>query len=56
MRDLIIHRLMEIMDSDGLPRYFDCDKHEYIHSKEELDSLSDEDLLEVFETSVEFQG
>ncbi len=56
MRNLIINRLMEIMDSDGLPRSFDCDCSEYIHSKDELVELSDEELLEVFETSVGFSG
>lgn len=59
MRDLVINRLKAIIeDSDGygIPRYFDCDEEEYITDVEELRNMDDEQLLEVFETTVGFQG
>ena len=59
MRDLVINRLKEIIeDSDGLgiPLYFDCDDDEYITDAEQLYEMADQQLLQVFETTVGFQG
>lgn len=54
MRDLIIAKLLEMMaasDGAGIPAYFDCDDDEYIRDEAGLTALSDETLLEVFETA-----
>jgi hypothetical protein len=59
MRDIVINRLKEfIEDTDGygIPRCFDCDEDEYITDVEELPNMTDEQLLEVFEATVGFQG
>lgn len=58
MRDLVIAKLtVFIEDIDGgIPRYFDCDDEENITDPSELFSMSDEQLLEVFEATVGFGG
>jgi hypothetical protein len=59
MRELIINRLkamIEVAPDYGIPRYFDCDEEEYITDVEDLSSMDDEALLEVFEACVGFGG
>jgi len=59
MRELVINRLKTfVKDSDGygIPRYFDCDEEDNITDPNELDSMTDEELIEVFESCVGFQG
>ena len=59
MRDLVISKLKQfIADSQGygIPRYFDCDDEEFITDADELCNMTDEQLLEVFETAVGFGG
>lgn len=59
MRDIVINRLKGyIQDSDGhgIPRCFDCDEEDYVQDPNELDSMSDQELLEVFESVVGFGG
>jgi hypothetical protein len=55
MRSLVIQRLTTIIeDCEGIPRFFESD--DYITDAEELESMSDEELLEAFETAVGFAG
>ena len=57
MRDLVIQRLTALIeDGDGIPRYFDCEEDEFVTDVEELTDMSDEELLEMFENAVGFQG
>lgn len=59
MRELIINRLKEIIETDpeyGIPRYFDCSEEEHITDVEELTEMNDEQLLDVFETTIGFGG
>ncbi len=59
MRDIVIERLTSfILDSDGygVPSYFDCDEDEYIKDPSILNDMSDEDMLNVFEASIGFNG
>lgn len=59
MRELVIARLAKMIEIDpeyGIPRCFDCDEEDYIRDSTELNSMADEDLLEVFETNVGFNG
>ena len=59
MRPLVIEKLSGfIADTDGygIPRYFDCPDEERITDAAELDSMSDEELLDIFEVTVGFQG
>ena len=59
MRDLVISKLKRfIADSQGygIPREFDCDDEEFITDADELETMTDEQLLEVFETAVGFGG
>jgi len=59
MRDLIIKNLATVIQNSngyGIPRHFDCDESEYITDVDELNSLSDEDLLEVFISTIGFSG
>ena len=59
MRDLIIARLTQyIKDSDGvgIPGCFDAEAEDYITDAAELIRLNDEDLLEVYVSTVGFQG
>ena len=59
MRQLVIERLKSfVRDSDGygIPRYFDCDEEDNITDPDELDNMSDEELIEVFESCVGFGG
>lgn len=59
MRELVIQRLTQlIQDSDGygIPLYFDCDEADYIKDSSDLQNKPDEDLLEILEATVGFQG
>ena len=59
MRELVINRLKAfVKDSDGygIPRCFDCDEEDHITDPAELDGMTDEKLIEVFESCVGFQG
>ena len=59
MRELVISRLTAfIADTDGygIPRCFDCDEDNYIKDPTELENMSDEDLLEAYESAVGFGG
>lgn len=59
MRELVIAKLSGFIgDSDGygIPRYFDCLDDEYITDPAELEGFTDEELLEVFESTVGFGG
>lgn len=59
MRELVISRLTAfIADTDGygIPRCFDCDEDDYIKDPTELENMSDEDLLEAYESAVGFGG
>lgn len=59
MRDLVISKLTAfIADSDGygIPREFDCDDDDYIKDPAELANMSDEELLEAYESAVGFAG
>lgn len=59
MRELVIKKLkgfIENTDGYGIPRYFDCDEEEMVKDPAELESMTDEQLLEVFESTVGFQG
>lgn len=59
MRELVISKLTEFILSNegyGIPRYFDCSEDDYIKDPVELESMSDLQLLEVFETCVGFGG
>ena len=59
MRELIITRLTAFIDSSGgmgIPRYFECNDDDYITDPDDLDSLSDEELLEVYDACVIFTG
>lgn len=59
MRDLVIARLAGfIKDNDGygIPRCFDCDEEDTIFDASELNTMTDEQLLEVFEATVGFGG
>lgn len=59
MRDLVIAKLAEAIqmtDGYGIPRFFDCDEDENITDIVELDIMTDEQLLEVFEATVGFGG
>jgi hypothetical protein len=59
MRFLIVERLTQyIKDSGefGIPAYFDCDEDEMIGDPEILKEMSDEELLEVYDATVGFQG
>lgn len=56
MRELVIQRLTSyIEDCEGIPRYFDCDD-EYITDPQEIQDMTDEDLLELLENAAGFQG
>ena len=59
MRELVIHRLTAfIKDSDGygIPRHFDCTDEDAIKDPAELQTMSDEELLEAYESCVGFGG
>lgn len=59
MRELIIKRLsLVIADSDGegIPLYYDCDDDEFITDPLDLDKLSDEALLDVYDATIGFMG
>lgn len=55
MRNLVIQRLTTLIeDCDGIQRSFESD--DYITDAIELEGMSDEELLEAFETCIAFQG
>jgi len=59
MRDLVVAKLKQFIansDGYGIPRYFDCDDEDAIKDPAELDSMSDKELVEVFEACVGFGG
>ena len=59
MREIVIERLTSfIVDAEeiGIPAYFDCDEDKYIKDPSILNDMSDEDLLNVFEACVGFNG
>lgn len=60
MRNLVIDRLKSLIEQDpdgeGIPRYFDCGDAEYITDPQELESMSDEELLDAYEACVAFSG
>jgi hypothetical protein len=59
MRELIIQRLTDfIQNSDdwGIPRHFNCDEDDFITDVLELNSMSNEDLLEAYDAYVGFEG
>jgi hypothetical protein len=59
MRDLVIAKLAEAIrmtSGYGIPRCFDCDDNDTITDASELDTLTDEQLLEAFEATVGFGG
>jgi hypothetical protein len=59
MRDLVIKRLTGLIEDSngyGIPRSFDCDESEHIYDSQELDAMTDEELLEALETAVGYHG
>lgn len=59
MRELLILRLKGLIAESGeygIPPYFDCTEDEYITDPDTLNGLSDEELLDVYETTVGFGG
>ena len=59
MRDLVIKRLAVIIGMSGghgIPRCFDCDDDDNITDASDLDTMSDEQLLEAFEATIGFGG
>jgi hypothetical protein len=59
MRELVISRLTAFIantDGYGIPRCFDCDEDDYIKDPAELENMSNEDLLEAYESAVGFAG
>lgn len=57
MRLFIIERLKTvIMESDGfgIPRYFNCTDKENITDVEEVHQLTDDQLLDIYNTIIEF--
>lgn len=59
MRHLVIQRLLVIIEQnkpDGIPRYFDCEEDARIRDPEALHMLTDEELLEVYDTAIGFWG
>ena len=59
MRELVIDRLKSMIEVDpeyGIPRHIDCDEEEHITDIEELNTMTDQQLLEAFESSIGFWG
>jgi len=59
VRDLVIAKLKQFIANSygyGIPREFNCDDEDAIKDPAELDSMSDEQLLEAFEATVGFGG
>lgn len=59
MRNLIIQRLTSLIEDSngyGIPRNFDCDENENVLDSQELNEMSDEELLEVFEDALDLYG
>ena len=59
MRDLVIAKLTTFIatrDGYGIPREFDCEDEDAIKDPAELESMTDEELLQAFEAVVGFWG
>lgn len=59
MRELVIDRLRSMIEIDpdySIPRHTDCDEDDYITDVEELNTMTDEQLLDAFEGAIEFWG
>lgn len=59
MRELVIGKLalfISTSDGQGIPREFDCDEDGYIKDPAELETMTDEQLLQAFEAVVGFWG
>ena len=59
MRELLIAKLAGfINDADGygIPRYFDCVEEDHIIDADDLNTMTDQELLEIFEATVGFGG
>lgn len=59
MRELILNKLKGfISDADGygIPRFYFCDEEDFITNPDELDGMTDEEVMEVYEASIGFQG
>lgn len=55
MRHLIIQKLKVVIEQnkpDGIPKSFDCEEDECITDPEALHMLTDEELLNVYDTIV----
>lgn len=57
MRKLVIQRLTSLIeDGEGIPPYFDCEDDELITDSQELESMSDEQLIDMLEIVIGFGG
>lgn len=59
MREIILKRLkgmLNVSDGCGIPRYAECDESEFITDSVELENMSDEALLEIYDASIGFHG
>mgnify|MGYP003343808810 FL=1 len=63
IREKIIKQITELLvdemddtESLGLERYYDCDPEEYIKDPKQLESMSDDELLEMWQNLWAFQG
>ncbi len=59
MRELVIAKLtlfISTSDGFGIPREFDCGEDEAIKDPAELETMTDEQLLQAFEACVGFWG
>jgi hypothetical protein len=59
MRELVIAKLTTFIatsDGYGIPREFDCSDEDAIKDPAELETMSDEQLLQAFEAVVGFWG
>ena len=57
MRERILQKLKGFLEDDcEIPRRFDCFVSEYITEYSELETMDDEELLEVFEATIDYRG
>ena len=63
IREKIIKKITELLvdemeddESMGLERYYDCDPEEYVKDPKELESMTDDELLAMWENLWGFQG
>ncbi len=59
MRELVISRLVSMIQEDpeyGIPREFDCDEDDYLTDPSELATMTDEELLDMYDACVGFNG